>query len=360
MKRCERYELGALDSLDSQALAELEAHAEACSECSAARTRRSGYDAVVARARAAADTQADLTPATWLRIRAHVDTRAERRARWGSLWPVGLAAVAALAVALVWLGPTRGGSDFPVAVDRIAASNRVASDTARPAPQPPAEVVASAAPVLADAIYRPGTRLETSDEARTLVAFGRHILTLKPRSSMVVVSWADDAMILEVTRGSLECDVARASAEELFEVRSGQTQIRVLGTRFTVVAEPGGVTRVEVAHGIVEVTDPTGVARLAAGQSERFSGAPPADTEAPQYEAPAAPAAPDTAPARGSRGAEPRSGRTDTTKLIDIKVPDQRMDLPVAPQPTTPPRAPGSDGMKIIEIVVPPQSAPGQ
>lgn len=346
MKTCVRYELGALDARDPQAVAALQAHADVCPDCAATRARWGSYDALVSRARAAAAAQEDLTPEAWVRIRERIDARAERRGRWGLVWPLGLAAAAALAVAMVWLRPAEGGPDLPVTADRIAADG-----AARQTPRPPAKVAAAVAP--ADPIYAAGTRIDAADEALTLVAFGRHILTLGPRASMKVVSWADDAMVLEVLRGSLECDVARASAEELFEVRSGPTRVRVLGTRFTVVAQRDGATGVEVSHGMVEVTHPAGTAHLVAGQSERFSGALVGEAEAQRLEADQG------SDAASTRAGEPRGRRGDATKLIDIKVPDQRMDAPAAPKPAEPRHRRRGDGMKLIEIVVPPQTAPG-
>lgn len=355
MKRCVQYELGALDALNSRALAELEAHADGCSDCTASRTRHRAYDGVVSRARAAAAAQEDLEPLAWVRIREGVDAGARGGRRWAMAWPVALAAVAALAVAMLWLGPAENGSKNPVPTDGIAGF-----DAPRQAPQAPPNSVTAAAreAAPADELYAPGTRIESTDEARMMVAYGRHILTLAPRSVIDVISWSSDAMVLEVRRGSLECDVARASVDELFEVRSGQTQVRVLGTRFTVAAQSDGATGVAVAHGMVEVTHPSGTARLAAGQSERFGGAPAQDAATEQVEADEAS---ESAPARGARSHEPRNRRGDPTKLIDIKVPDQRMDVPVKAMPSNQRRAePKGDDMKLIEIVVPPQTGPGQ
>ncbi|MEZ4264862.1 MAG: FecR domain-containing protein [Myxococcota bacterium] len=360
-QRCERYETEQWDAADARAVSALDAHADGCRDCGAARERRASYDAVVGRARAAASAAEDLTPQAWVQIREGVEAATARPARWAFAWPAALAGAAALALAMVWFAPSTDDPHTDRATTAASVTPAASSPAASPsAPRSPAADLAKAqSPDATEDILAPGALVEATDDARTLVAFGRHVLTLAPASAFEVISWTPDAMILDVRRGSLECDVARATAEELFEVRSGHARVRVLGTRFTVSVEGDGATGIRVAHGLVEVTHPAGTSRLAAGQWDRFGGRLTTDTKA------GAGSAGSPASAYTPRAARPsdHAGRvSDPTKLIDIKVPDQRMDKPGAglSGPPARPAAARREDLKLIEIVVPPQGAPGE
>ncbi|MCB9786341.1 MAG: FecR domain-containing protein [Deltaproteobacteria bacterium] len=352
MSRCERFERER-DAASANDLAALHAHADACADCDAARRRRVAYDEVVGRAVAALDAEGELSAAAWVRVRDGVEAAASPRRAWGWAWPVGIAAAGALAFVLV------GRAQVEAPRVALSPSAPLASTSASP------EGVAQAAPTLAavdgpdhgDPQARPGEHLRTGAEARTVVAFGRHVLTLAPETDVEVVDWSPRAMVLRLRRGALDCDVARASADERFEVRSEGVRVRVLGTRFTVAVEGDGATGVSVEHGLVEVADAGGSTRLAAGQWDRFggalsrvapSGAPEVDSLVPgRAEAPA--------PASAGSSREPRGRRAPAVELIDIEVPDQRMERPAPEPPAATPPAPG--GIRLIEIEVPPQRA---
>lgn len=125
-----------------------------------------------------------------------------------------------------------------------------------------------------------------------------------------VVATGDDArgMVVVVERGSVTCTVAPRGSRPPFVVQAGEVRVRVVGTRFS-VARIGEGARVEVDHGVVEVSAGTDRVTLHDGQSwtahplAAASGGPlpsgvaiasaPVSTE----DVPAAPAPVDTSPA---------------------------------------------------------------
>jgi hypothetical protein len=349
VSRCQRV-ADATAAADAQSLAALAAHAEACADCAQAQHAHAAYQHLVSGARRALDAEGDLAPEAWVAIRSGIDAATGRPNRWRLAWPVGLA-TAALGVALVVVAPKFSAPDSRDPAAQLSAPE--------PAGVLPDRLPASTAP---EAVARlgddapspgPGDVLSTADDARTIVAFGRHVLTLSPATAVEVVSWTPSSMIVTVRRGSLSCDVARASAAELFEVRTSQARVRVLGTRFSVTAERDGATAVHVGHGLVEVAHIGGTTRLAEGQADRFGGAPaaklaPEAQVEPEADGPRDPAA---------RGSASRAVRGHSPQLIDIKVPDQAMEPPAASKRPAPKAGAGGD-LKLIEIVVPPQSAP--
>jgi transmembrane sensor len=74
------------------------------------------------------------------------------------------------------------------------------------------------------------------------------------------------ATVLELERGTVDCDVPPRPGRKPFRVQAGVVSVEVVGTRFAVSAHAGAV-RVDVARGRVLVTAPGVRVVLAAGQS---------------------------------------------------------------------------------------------
>jgi hypothetical protein len=109
------------------------------------------------------------------------------------------------------------------------------------------------------------SRITTGAEGSHLALPGLS-LDVAPESAVVLGSASARAMLIVVDRGSIVCDVAPRSAEAPLIVQAGSTQIRVVGTRFS-VSRAGERVRVAVEHGAVEVADAGRVSRVGAGQS---------------------------------------------------------------------------------------------
>ena len=86
------------------------------------------------------------------------------------------------------------------------------------------------------------------------LALGESSLDVAPESALVVSG--DDArgLLVVLDRGKVSCEVAPRRGRPPFLVQAGGVRVRVIGTRFTVTRGEGDSARVEVAHGVVEVT----------------------------------------------------------------------------------------------------------
>jgi hypothetical protein len=85
---------------------------------------------------------------------------------------------------------------------------------------------------------------------------------------------ADGATVLDLARGSLDCDVAPRRRAAPFRVRSGAITVAVLGTRFS-VWRIGEDVRVDVIRGRVSIASPSTQVLLGAGETwSSGSGAP--------------------------------------------------------------------------------------
>ena len=86
------------------------------------------------------------------------------------------------------------------------------------------------------------------------LALGESSLDVAPESALVVSG--DDArgLLVVLDRGKVSCEVAPRHGRPPFLVQAGGVRVRVIGTRFTVTRGEGDSARVEVAHGLVEVS----------------------------------------------------------------------------------------------------------
>jgi ferric-dicitrate binding protein FerR (iron transport regulator) len=116
---------------------------------------------------------------------------------------------------------------------------------------------------------------------RTFVESSR-ALTLSDGSTLTVPNGAEvqllangaERVAVRLVSGSVTADVARNPARTEFLVEAGTTEVRVLGTRFTVTLEQDRTAVVAVEHGRVQVKDGSGlVAEVAAGEERRFAAA---------------------------------------------------------------------------------------
>jgi len=84
-------------------------------------------------------------------------------------------------------------------------------------------------------------------------------------TSVEVQNVPGGGITLVLARGSVDCDVAPRAGRAPFRVVSGDVQVEVIGTRFTVAR--GSTTRVDVTRGKVKVFAPGGSWLVPAGES---------------------------------------------------------------------------------------------
>ncbi len=264
--------------------ATMNAHADGCTACARARDR------VTATTDSFAAIKAQQPPeVAWdsVRARVHWSVSTERRAkervperRRTLLWLAGgaLAATGAV-VAVVTILAVRGGSDAPP----------VRADVAKTSPPaPPPAVVPTPTPVarLGGLVSR-STGMVTLDGARaddlfstTLVAgsvlattdgkvdvqFGEaSAFSLGPKSSLELRHF--DAQLIELAvEGTVDIQVAARAAGQRFLVHAGAQTVEVRGTQFRVSHDPGGTT-VACRHGLVAVSDGTGLVEVGAARA---------------------------------------------------------------------------------------------
>jgi hypothetical protein len=126
------------------------------------------------------------------------------------------------------------------------------------------------------------------------LTFGDVVLDVGADTRAEIRQVGDGATVLDLERGSVDCDVEPRPGRAPFRVRAGSVTVTVVGTRFTVWTRSGEV-RVEVARGKVAVTAPSTQILLQAGESWSSSGS-------------AAAASPPSAPATEEAKATPAGG----------------------------------------------------
>jgi ferric-dicitrate binding protein FerR (iron transport regulator) len=187
--------------------AAFEQHLSTCAECQALITSWRSFSAKFAN-----ETAAHLAPPDELSTR-----RLLNRARGPGRAPriaVGVVLAAAAAVALVF--------------------------ALRPRPETPV----TPPPQLAT--------LEATTDARREV-LGDDVLGLTAGSAVEVAERSPTRVELKLLRGSVAASVKKRAAGSSFIVRSGEYEVKVVGTRFRVEAQPSGV-RVSVVEGLVRVS----------------------------------------------------------------------------------------------------------
>jgi len=129
-------------------------------------------------------------------------------------------------------------------------------------------------------------------------------------------------MDLLLVSGAITAEVDRLKPDESFQIRTRDVVVRVVGTRFTVKLMPLGGTEDSVEEGVVEVTDRVGaVARLTGGERRKFGE--PVEVEA------ADDAEPQSTPVSRPRRAVPQDTRdSGSLKVIEIDVPPQSAPVP--------------------------------
>lgn len=296
-----------LDEVDGMHLA----HAARCEACGELLARHRALAEVTARARRSLEG-ATLAPSSWVRIRQGVDDASARRPRaWlRALLPVAAAALAVAIAVSVWPAPTEPAERH----DARALAQIAQRDAAWPSPPTfeaaeVAEVEVEVATV--DGVARgvaAGDLLSATGSAARVTAFGRHTMTLSVGAVVLVRSWDERLVELELLDGEVTSEVTRAHEAERFVVASGDVTVAVLGTVFS-VARGDGTTTVAVTRGRVAVEGPAGASEVAAGESEVFR-----DADAVSADASAA----------GGEARERRSPRRGP-RVIDIEVPAQAM-----------------------------------
>jgi hypothetical protein len=114
-------------------------------------------------------------------------------------------------------------------------------------------------------------------------ALGENALDLGPGAVVVATGNDDRGVVLVVERGSVTCAVAPRAGRPPFVVQAGEVRVRVVGTRFS-VTRLGDGARVDVDHGVVEVSAGARRATLRDGQSWEMT--PPAPGSPPEPAAP--------------------------------------------------------------------------
>jgi hypothetical protein len=109
------------------------------------------------------------------------------------------------------------------------------------------------------------------------LALGDSELDLGPGTAVVATGSDDRGVVLVVERGSVTCTVAPRAGRPPFVVQAGEVRVRVVGTRFS-VARVGDGARVDVDHGIVEVSAGVDRVTLRDGQSWELTPQAPGET----------------------------------------------------------------------------------
>jgi|GEM_PF-3312337 len=315
MSACSQTQRAIAQAVSLSALDEAHAaHAATCAQCGALLDRYRQLDRVTRRTRRVLETEGELSPNDWVRIREGIDRGIADRRPWLRTALVTAAAAAAIVVAFAIVQGGQGsdvGRASALALDEVSQPTAPQVAIVQPAPAPdlaPAPEILAAAEGGVGLTVASGDVLEAGDAARTIDAFGRHHVTIAADSAVRVIDWRSDKLALEVVSGEVTCDVNRAQGEDVFEVRSGDVTVRVLGTIFTVARDDAGATRVAVSRGRVGVIEGTGAMReIAAGESVEIAAT--------------------TAQAERDAVVEPRVRRAPRgQRVIQIDVPDQQMD----------------------------------
>ena len=265
------------------------------------------YDALVGQARSALEASGELSPSQWVSVRAGIDEGVEASA--GAHWAWIAAGVAAACALLVSFQPSLGTSAHSEsAASEVAGSH---GDVA------PGSAAAGFAPTPAVKSYSVGQVVVAAQEAERLEAFGRHRLVLQPSSELEVLSWAPQDLSVQLRRGEVAAEIAKAYPGERVEILTETAAARVIGTQFKVALEESGATRVDVLEGVVEVSSrvdsDAAPVEVKAGKSHRVAA---------RSDAPAKAVAP-----RNQRQTKRRptpQAKDDGFRLIEIDVPPQK------------------------------------
>lgn len=109
------------------------------------------------------------------------------------------------------------------------------------------------------------SRIATGSVASHLALPGLS-LDVRPESAVVVGAETSQGLLIVVDRGGIACEVAPRAAGAPLVVQAGDARVRVVGTRFT-VSRDGERARVEVEHGVVEVSESGRTWRVGAGEA---------------------------------------------------------------------------------------------
>jgi transmembrane sensor len=126
-----------------------------------------------------------------------------------------------------------------------------------------------------------------------------------PGARLERTSTSSDEVRVALRDGSATFEVARNPART-FVVEADDVEVRVVGTRFVVRRELGGVVEVRVERGAVDVVVGGEVVRLRAGQSRRVEPVVEARVDEPPNPIEEAPPTPRTGRARRVERTEPR------------------------------------------------------
>jgi FecR protein len=121
----------------------------------------------------------------------------------------------------------------------------------------------------------------------------------------VSVHRSDQGVVLMLDHGSVSCEVTHQD-RRVFRVISGDVEVEVVGTRFT-VTRVGSGARVEVARGKVRVRTRSLERMLTAGERWTTAAEPAGETAAAGAPAPPADGSPDGSPAAGDDESVDRS-----------------------------------------------------
>lgn len=114
------------------------------------------------------------------------------------------------------------------------------------------------------------TRIVTMGDA-TRTTIGDATLILAPASDVRVSGSDTDGWLVRLEAGQVDCEVAPRQGRPAFVVRAGETQVTVVGTRFTVAREGSGA-RVSVREGHVRVS--SGATQVSLGPGEEWPKIP--------------------------------------------------------------------------------------
>lgn len=203
------------------------------------------YEALLAEARREFEQQADLSPSQWVSMRERIDAKVVAPPVRGS-WAVAGAVAALAAVATLALVMPIDPSREAAPEVRIATNAEVSAPAERHDAQLEEAAMAS---------FQEGERVVASDQPLTITVGTSHRFVLAPSSVALLSTWNDNVRSLRLERGSVSAHIMPARPEETIEVVTASATVRVVGTDFSVTLGADAETRVDVAHGVVEVRD---------------------------------------------------------------------------------------------------------
>jgi hypothetical protein len=167
---------------------------------------------------------------------------------------------------------------------------------------------------------------------------------VEPQSAVVVGPETSQGQLIVLDRGGIVCDVARRPSDAPLIVQAGAVRVRVLGTRFS-VSRVGESARVNVQHGLVEVSSSGRSARVAAGQE--WLG-----QDEPQVSTPSG-AVPSASAAAPSRAEVSEPSRAEVSEPRTAQAPRRTAAAPTSPEtaraPELTPKAPDLSRQELFE-----------